>query len=143
MGFPCNQFGAQEPDSNAVIEANMKKDYNVTFLMLAKSNVNAPCTVPVEVTSCSRDQQSDPATCQPDSKLCCSGNNPVYAYLKSVLPGPILWNFEKVGGSRTHAHMPVLGQQAGHSRPARVQRHTAAGAGGCHPQVAVGLVPLT
>jgi glutathione peroxidase-family protein len=45
MGFPCNEFGAQEPDANSVIEANMKTKFNVAFPLFAKSNVNAPCRV--------------------------------------------------------------------------------------------------
>lgn len=84
LAFPCNQFGAQEPDSNAVLYANMKKDYNITFPMFAKSNVNGPCT------------SGDPKTvCTSNSTLCCPSNDPVYTYLKSVLPGPITWNFAK------------------------------------------------
>ena len=52
LAFPCNQFGSQEPGSNAEIYANMKKDYNITFPMFAKSNVNGACPVCLCVCMC-------------------------------------------------------------------------------------------
>jgi len=38
--FPCNQFGSQEPGTNAEIKANMTAKYGYTFDMFAKIDVN-------------------------------------------------------------------------------------------------------
>ena len=40
LGFPCNQFGAQEPGSAAEITAFCEKNYGVSFPMFAKVEVN-------------------------------------------------------------------------------------------------------
>ena len=40
LGFPCNQFGAQDPGSNTEIGAFCQKNYGVTFDMMAKIDVN-------------------------------------------------------------------------------------------------------
>ena len=40
LGFPCNQFGHQEPGSEAEIGAFCEKNYGVTFPMFAKIDVN-------------------------------------------------------------------------------------------------------
>ena len=40
LGFPCNQFGGQEPGSAAEIGAFCQKNYGVTFPMFAKVDVN-------------------------------------------------------------------------------------------------------
>ena len=40
LGFPCNQFGRQEPGSEAEIGAFCEKNYGVTFPMFAKIDVN-------------------------------------------------------------------------------------------------------
>lgn len=40
VGVPCNQFGAQEPGTNLEIQSFCKENYQVTFDMLAKVNVN-------------------------------------------------------------------------------------------------------
>lgn len=42
LGFPCNQFGAQEPGSEAEIGAFCRQDYGVSFRMFAKIDVNGP-----------------------------------------------------------------------------------------------------
>ena len=70
LGFPCNQFGAQEPGSEAEIEQFCELNYGVTFPMFAKVDVNGKNTAPV------------------------------YEYLKSAKPGllgseAIKWNFTK------------------------------------------------
>ena len=39
LGFPCNQFGAQEPGSEAEIGAFCEKNYGVTFPIFAKVDV--------------------------------------------------------------------------------------------------------
>ena len=40
LGFPCNQFGGQDPGSNAEIGAFCQKNYGVSFPMMAKIEVN-------------------------------------------------------------------------------------------------------
>ena len=40
LGFPCNQFGAQEPGDAKQIEAFCETKYDVTFPMFAKIDVN-------------------------------------------------------------------------------------------------------
>jgi len=40
LGFPCNQFGAQEPGSEAEIGAFCQANYGVTFPMFSKIDVN-------------------------------------------------------------------------------------------------------
>ena len=40
LGFPCNQFGAQEPGSEREIETFCSMTYGVTFPMFAKVDVN-------------------------------------------------------------------------------------------------------
>ncbi|MCC8981078.1 glutathione peroxidase [Bradyrhizobium acaciae] len=69
LGFPCNQFGAQEPGDAKQIATFCETNYAVTFPMFAKIDVNG------------------------------SGAHPLYEYLKrekSGLLGPsIKWNFTK------------------------------------------------
>jgi glutathione peroxidase len=70
LGFPCNQFGAQEPGNEAEIAAFCTTHYEVTFPMFAKVDVNG-----------------DRA-------------HPLYRYLTSAAPGllgteSIKWNFTK------------------------------------------------
>ena len=40
IGFPCDQFGHQEPGTNEEIESFCKLNYGVTFPLMAKSDVN-------------------------------------------------------------------------------------------------------
>jgi glutathione peroxidase len=47
LGFPCNQFGAQEPGSAAEIGAFCEKNYGVSFPMFAKIDVNGDNTHPL------------------------------------------------------------------------------------------------
>jgi len=70
LGFPCNQFASQEPDSEAKIENFCRVNFGVTFPMFAKIDVNG-----------------DRA-------------HPLYNYLKSEQTGllgtqAIKWNFTK------------------------------------------------
>jgi len=68
VGFPCNQFGAQEPGSEAEIAAFCETSYGVSFPMSAKLEVNG------------------------------AGRHPLYAFLTSPetgIAGDISWNFEK------------------------------------------------
>ncbi len=42
LGFPCNQFGAQEPGTNEEIKQFCSTKYNVTFPLFDKIDVNGP-----------------------------------------------------------------------------------------------------
>jgi len=70
LGFPCNQFGSQEPGTAEEIGAFCEKNYGVTFPLFAKINVNGGQT------------------------------DPLFDYLKTAAPGllgtkAIKWNFTK------------------------------------------------
>ncbi|MEI6397994.1 MAG: glutathione peroxidase [Pseudomonadota bacterium] len=70
LGFPCNQFGGQEPGTDAEIATFCETNFGVTFPMFGKIDVNG------------------------------AGTAPVYKYLKSEAPGllgtvVIKWNFTK------------------------------------------------
>lgn len=47
LGFPCNQFGAQEPGAEDEIGAFCERNYGVGFPMFAKVDVNGPDAHPV------------------------------------------------------------------------------------------------
>jgi len=47
VGFPCNQFGGQEPGSAAEIETFCSTNYDVTFPVFAKIDVNGAGTAPL------------------------------------------------------------------------------------------------
>ena len=47
LGFPCNQFGHQEPGGEAEIERFCTLNYDVTFPMFAKVEVNGPKAHPL------------------------------------------------------------------------------------------------
>lgn len=70
LGFPCNQFGAQEPGSSEEAESFCQVNYGVTFPIFAKVEVNG------------------------------EGAHPLFQYLKEQQPGvgednAIQWNFTK------------------------------------------------
>lgn len=70
IGFPCNQFGSQEPGTNDEIQSFCQMNYGVTFPVLDKVDVNG------------------------------SNAAPVYKHLKEEAPGilgteAIKWNFTK------------------------------------------------
>jgi glutathione peroxidase len=47
LGFPCNQFGKQEPGDSAEIKNFCSLNYDVTFPMFAKIEVNGPNAAPL------------------------------------------------------------------------------------------------
>jgi len=47
LGFPCNQFGNQDPGDNAEIGAFCERNYGVSFPMFEKIDVNGPETHPL------------------------------------------------------------------------------------------------
>ncbi|KAH6683896.1 thioredoxin-like protein [Halenospora varia] len=70
LGFPCNQFGGQEPGSDEEVQSFCQINYGVTFPIMAKTDVNG-----------------DKA-------------NPLFEWLKEEKPGllgmkRVKWNFEK------------------------------------------------
>jgi glutathione peroxidase len=69
LGFPCNQFGNQEPGTEKEISEDCLLNYGVSFPMFSKIEVNGENT------------------------------HPIYKYLKNILPGVfgknIKWNFAK------------------------------------------------
>lgn len=70
VGFPCNQFGSQEPGTNSDIQSFCQLNYGVSFPVMGKIDVNGPSA------------------------------DPVYVWLKSEAPGVlgtelIKWNFTK------------------------------------------------
>ena len=85
LGFPCNQFGGQEPGDARQIEESCSTNYAVTFPMFAKIDVNG------------------------------SNAHPLFAYLKNAksgLLGPsIKWNFTKFlvdrSGKAVARHAPT------------------------------------
>jgi len=47
LGFPCNQFGAQEPGSNAEVEQFCQLNYGVSFPLFEKIDVNGDAKHPL------------------------------------------------------------------------------------------------
>jgi glutathione peroxidase len=47
LGFPCNQFGKQEPGSDGEITAFCERNYGVSFPMFDKVDVNGPNAHPL------------------------------------------------------------------------------------------------
>ncbi len=47
LGFPCNQFGKQEPGTDSEIAAFVRERFGVSFPMFAKVEVNGPGTHPL------------------------------------------------------------------------------------------------
>lgn len=87
LGFPCNQFGAQEPGSSDQIASFCQKNYGVDFQMFDKVDVNGSEAIPL------------------------------YKYLTSMAPDPtngepIKWNFTKFlidkKGNIVHRYEPSV-----------------------------------
>ena len=47
IGFPCNDFGQQEPGDNAAIKSFCTKNYGVTFPLAAKTTVKGSSIAPI------------------------------------------------------------------------------------------------
>ncbi|QLH72643.1 glutathione peroxidase [Rhodopseudomonas palustris] len=90
LGFPCNQFGAQEPGDEAQIAQFCSTNYGVTFPMFAKIDVNG------------------------------AGAHPLYKFLKDekggLLGSAIKWNFTKFlvdrSGRVVSRHAPTTTPEA-------------------------------
>ena len=97
LGFPCNQFGAQEPGSEQEIATFCQTNYDVTFPMFAKIDVNGDATAPL------------------------------YRYLKHEKPGllgteAIKWNFTKFLVDRDGS---VVARYAPNDTPESIEREVA------------------
>jgi len=93
LGFPCNQFGAQEPGSAEQIQNFCSTNYGVTFPMFEKIEVNGDST------------------------------HPLYIYLKEQAPGilgttGIKWNFTKFVVSKDGQSITRLASADGASKMA-------------------------
>ncbi len=53
LGFPCNQFGAQDAGTNDEIASFCQLNFGVTFPMMAKVEVNGPSATPLYQWLCS------------------------------------------------------------------------------------------
>ena len=53
LGFPCNQFGAQDAGTNDEIASFCQLNFGVTFPMMAKIEVNGPSASPLYQWLCS------------------------------------------------------------------------------------------
>ena len=47
LGFPCNQFGSQDPGADGEIAAFCQVNYGVSFPMMSKIDVNGPAAHPL------------------------------------------------------------------------------------------------
>jgi glutathione peroxidase len=93
LGFPCNQFGAQEPGTAEEIQQFCSANYGVTFPMFEKVDVNGPQT------------------------------HPLYTFLKEHAPGilgteGIKWNFTKFVVSKDGQSITRLASADGASKMA-------------------------
>jgi glutathione peroxidase len=97
LGFPCDQFGNQEPGTEAEIAQFCSTRYDVTFPLFAKIDVNGP------------------------------NAHPLFALLKSEAPGvlgttAIKWNFTKFLVGRDGA---VLARYAPRDTPEEIEKDRA------------------
>ena len=93
LGFPCNQFGGQEPSSDEEIARFCEERYEVTFPLFAKIDVNG------------------------------DGAHPLYRFLKAAQPGllgwsAIKWNFAKFLVDRNGR---VIGRYGSAARPESIE----------------------
>lgn len=56
IGFPSNNFGKQDPGTNAEIKNFCKKNYQVSFLMMEKINVRGDSTHPIYKWLCHKSE---------------------------------------------------------------------------------------
>jgi len=92
MGFPCDQFGNQEPGSEGEIQEFCKVNYGVTFPLFAKVEVNGPSAHPL-YQYLRQAQPGPPRAGEPQP-------GSVRAYLEETYPelrgrDSIKWNFTK------------------------------------------------
>lgn len=97
LGFPCNQFGGQEPGTADEIKQFCTANYGVTFPMFAKIEVNGDAAAPLY-------QQLTSLELEPAEK------------------GPIRWNFEKFLVDRQGKVVARYAPTAKPNDPALIQR---------------------
>ena len=54
LGFPCNQFGSQDPGTAGEIAEFCQVNYGVSFPMMGKIDVNGPCAHPLYKWLCAQ-----------------------------------------------------------------------------------------
>lgn len=89
LGFPCNQFGNQEPGTDAEIQEFCSTNFGVTFPVFGKIDVNGPDADPLFVYL----RAQAPGDFGPQS-------GPLYDYVTATRPEAIgtdevKWNFTK------------------------------------------------
>lgn len=89
LAFPCNQFGGQEPGSDAEIQEFCTATYGVTFPVFGKIDVNGPDADPLYVYL----RSAAPGDFGPDA-------GPLYDHIQASRPEAIgtdevKWNFTK------------------------------------------------
>lgn len=93
IGFPCNQFGKQDPGSNDEIQSFCQLNYGVSFPMMGKVEVNG------------------------------AGADPLFKHLKDEAPGlltkNIKWNFTKF---LVNADGEVVKRYAPTTKPADIEQ---------------------
>lgn len=90
LGFPANQFGAQEPGTNEEIAAFCSTKFDVKFPMFEKIVVRGEGQHPLYATLTSAQPKAQETT---ESGL--KAKLEEYGLLKDWSPGQIMWNFEK------------------------------------------------
>lgn len=88
LGFPANEFGAQEPGSNAEIQEFCTLNYGVKFPVLEKIVVKGPGQHPLYKTLTSTIPLATKKDNTFEKKLADYG-------IPAAGPGEITWNFEK------------------------------------------------
>lgn len=88
LGFPCNQFGAQEPGQEADIQSFCTMRYGVTFPLFSKVEVNGEGRHPLYQQLFSALPERTTAS---DSDFV----EKLKGYGFEVKEGNVLWNFEK------------------------------------------------
>ncbi len=89
VGFPCNQFGGQEPGTADEIAEFCSATYGVSFPMFEKIEVNGPERHPVyqELTA-SRTRRARPATSSGTSRSSCSARTARWRRGSARAPSP-------------------------------------------------------
>jgi len=88
LGFPANDFGAQEPGSHEEIAAFCKLNYGVSFPLYAKADVTGPAKQPLYAAL----TQAQPTKTGPAQEF----RETLKGYGMTPTEDPeVLWNFEK------------------------------------------------
>jgi len=89
LGFPCNEFGAQEPGTEEEIQSFCTTNFGVKFPMFSKIEVNGEQRHPLyQSLVAAQAQATKPEGSEFYQRLASKGREPKKA-------GDILWNFEK------------------------------------------------